>query len=268
MTPIRAQKQNYRNLTSRFAGRVSNLKKPKWSISLLIRVYKKKFDIDMEDFIVPKGGYKSFNSFFTRKLKEGARTVNDGLVSPVDGSIFDFGVIDPDNKIYVKHRHYYIDDLISGDFENLKSYAVFYLSPADYHRVHAGFDMMIESASYLPGTLLSVGKKTVYKKDRVYCRNERIVLYGNSPYGRFCFILIGAMMVGKVKLSFDSGLETNIKRGITAKKEYLQPVHLNKGDEVGYFEMGSSVIVLLEDECLAAMKVKVNEPVRMGEILV
>lgn len=268
MTPVRKQKQNYRNLTSRFAGRVSNLKKPKWSISLLIRVYKKKFGIDMDDFVVPDGGFKTFNGFFTRNLKEGVRKVHDGLVSPVDGSVFDFGVIDLDNKIYVKHQHYYIDDLISGDFKNLKSYAVFYLSPADYHRVHASSEMMIESASYLPGTLLSVGQKTVYKKDRVYCRNERIVLYGNSPYGRFCFILIGAMMVGKVKLSFDSGLQTNIKRGITAKKDYAQPVHLNKGDEVGYFEMGSSVIVLLEDECLSTLKIKVNGTVKMGEILV
>lgn len=268
MCPAKKQKQNYRNLTSRFAGRVSNLKKPKWSIATLIHIYRKKYKINMSDFVVPIGGFKTFNSFFTRNLKPEARQIDDGLVSPVDGTIFDAGNVDPDNKIFVKHKFYYIDDLLCRDFEDLKSYAVLYLSPADYHRVHACFDMEIDRAVYLPGTLLSVRKKTVYKKDRVYCRNERIVLSGNSPYGRFYFILVGALMVGKVKLSFDSGLQTNIKRGVMASKEYSSPIKLKKGDEVGYFEMGSSVIILLEDQCLADLSGRVHEKVKMGQKLV
>jgi phosphatidylserine decarboxylase len=268
MCPAKKQKQNYRNLTSRFAGRVSNLKKPKWSVSMLIHIYRKKYKINMSDFIVPSGGFKSFNSFFTRNLMPGVRKIDEGIVSPVDGTIFDAGVVDPDNKIFVKHKFYYIDDLLCGDFEDLKSYAVLYLSPADYHRVHACFDMEIDRAVYLPGTLLSVRKKTVYKKDMVYCRNERIVLSGTSPYGRFYFILVGALMVGKVKLSFDSGLQTNIKRGVMASKEYLTPVQLKKGDETGYFEMGSSVLILLEDNCLAELSGRVHEKVRMGQKLV
>lgn len=268
MSPAKKQKQNYRNLTSRFAGRVSNLKKPRWSVSMLIHIYRKKYNINMSDFVVPSGGFKSFNSFFTRNLKSGARKIEAGLVSPVDGTIFDAGNVDPDNKIFVKHKFYYIDDLLGNDFDNVKSYAVLYLSPADYHRVHACFDMNIERAVYLPGTLLSVRKKTVYKKDSVYCRNERIVLSGSSPYGRFYFILIGALMVGKVKLSFDSGLQTNIKRGVTASKEYSSPVILKKGDETGFFEMGSSVIILLEDNCLSELKNHVHEIVKMGQQLV
>lgn len=268
MCPAKKQKQNYRNLTSRFAGRVSNIKKPKWSVSMLIHIYRKKYKINMSEFVVPTGGFKSFNSFFTRNLKSGVRKIDEGIVSPVDGTIFDAGNVDPDNKIFVKHKFYYIDDLLGSEFDNLKSYAVLYLSPADYHRVHACFDMNIERAVYLPGTLLSVRKKTVYKKDRVYCRNERIVLSGTSPYGRFYFILVGALMVGKVKLSFDSGLQTNIKHGVMASKEYTTPVQIKKGDETGFFEMGSSVILLLEDNSLASLKDRVHEKVIVGQKLV
>lgn len=268
MNKPKPQKQNYRNLTSRLAGYLSNLKRPRWVINLLIFSYRKKYKINLDEYVIPENGFKSFNSFFTRKIKEINRIIGEGLVSPVDGSVFDFGLIDPDNKIFVKHKHYYIDDLICDDFENLKSYAVLYLSPANYHRVHACFDMEIESVSYLPGTLLSVRKKTVYKKDRVYCRNERIVLTGKSPYGRFNFILVGALMVGKVRLSFDSGLRTNIRKGIFAKKVYDFPVVIDKGDEVGYFEMGSSVIILLEDDCLKSLNKPVHAPVKMGEPIV
>lgn len=267
MHKAKIQKQNYRNLTSRMAGSLSNLKRPRWFVNSLIKVYKKKYKIDMEGYLTPEKGFRNFNSFFTRKLQDVDRVIGDGLVSPVDGSIFDFGTIDRDNKIFVKHKYYYIDDLICDDFENLNSYVVLYLSPANYHRVHACFDMQIESATYLPGTLLSVRKKTVYKKDRVYCRNERIVVTGNSSYGRFNFVLVGAMMVGKVKLSFDSGLKTNIRNGTFARKLYNQPVNIKKGDEVGYFEMGSSVIILLEDKCLANLNRPINAHVRMGETI-
>jgi len=268
MDKRKPQKQNYRNFTSRLAGYLSNLKRPRWFVRFLIYFYKKKYRIQLSEFIVPAKGFRSFNSFFTRKLATGMRPLGEGLVSPVDGSVFDFGSVDPDNKIYVKHRHYYIDDLIGDDFENVSSYAVLYLSPANYHRVHAGFDMEIESTSYLPGTLLSVGKRTVKRKDRVYCRNERIVIHGKSAYGRFYFILVGALMVGKVKLSFDSGLKTNIRKGINSKKTYKFPVVIEKGDEIGYFEMGSSVIILLEDPCLATIKKPIQSQIKFGETLV
>lgn len=265
MVNKKPQKQNYRNLASRIAGYLCNLKRPSWLVRLLIFIYRKKYKINLSDFIKPAKGYKTFNSFFTRKIKEVLRPIDEGLVSPVDGSVFDYGLIDPDNKIYVKFRHYYIDDLICSEFENLKSYVVLYLSPADYHRVHASFDMTIDSVSYLPGTLFSVGKKTVYKKDRVYCRNERIVVRGTSPYGKFYFILVGAMMVGKVKLTFDSVLRTNIRKGIYAEKKYKTPVQIKKGEELGYFEMGSSVIILLESDCLSKLEKNVSSPLKMGE---
>ncbi|MDD3741539.1 MAG: archaetidylserine decarboxylase [Bacteroidales bacterium] len=262
------QKQNYRNLASRIAGYLSNRKRPSWLAKILICIFKKKYSIDLSEFIVPENGFKTFNSFFTRKLKDDARIIGDGIISPVDGSVFDFGSVDPDNKIFVKFKYYYIDDLINGEFDNMSSYAVFYLAPSDYHRVHASFDMKIDEISYLPGTLFSVKEKTVYKKDRVYCRNERIVIHGNCEFGKFYFILVGALIVGKVKLCFDSELKTNIRKGLYSKKKYNSAIEIKKAEEVGYFEMGSSVIILLENKCLSSIIKPVKSAIKFGETIV
>jgi len=261
------QKQNYRNFFSRMAGKFSNAKKPKWFVKSVIKLWKKKYKIDLDEYVIPPNGFKTFNSFFTRTFKEGARQISEGVASPVDGYIFDFGKINGDDKIYVKFKHYYVDDLICDKYEEMSSYAVLYLSPANYHRVHASFDMEIADISYLPGTLRSVKPKVVYKKDSVYCRNERIVIHGQSEYGNFYMILVGALLVGKTKLSFDSGLQTNIKKGVASKRTYESPIKINKGDEVGYFEMGSSVILLMKDERLANIKFPLNSPIKVGNPL-
>ena len=267
MPAPKQQKQNYRNFFSRIAGMVANTKKPKWCVNLVINIWKKRYKINLSEYIVPTSGFKSFNALFTRTLKPGVRPISEGLVSPVDGFIFDFGKISGDNKIYVKFKHYYIDDLICDVYDDISSYAVLYLSPANYHRVHASFDMEITDISYLPGTLRSVKPKVIYKKDRVYCRNERIVIHGKSEYGNFYMILVGALLVGKTKLSFDSGLQTNIKKGEASKRVYESSIHIKKGDEVGYFEMGSSVILFLNDERLSKIKFPLNSPVSMGNTL-
>ncbi|HOD87911.1 MAG: phosphatidylserine decarboxylase [Bacteroidales bacterium] len=267
MSNSKNNKQNYRNLSSRFIGKFSNIKKPRCLVNAVIKLYKRYYKIDLNGFVVPENGFESFNSFFTRKLKVGVRPISNGIVSPIDGSLFDFGKISSENKIYVKHKHYFIDELIISDYDGLKSYAVFYLSPANYHRVHASFDMKIESAVYLPGTLRPVKEKTINKRNRVYCRNERIVLFGNSEYGKFACVLVGALFVGKVKLSFDSELQTNIKRGIVAEKKYKKEVVIKKGEEIGYFEMGSSVILLLESDIFENMKLELKTSLKMGQSL-
>lgn len=267
MPTQKPQKQNYRNFFSRMAGKLANSTKPRWFVRGVMKIWRKKYKVDLSEYVVPPNGYKTFNSFFTRNLKPGTRPINDGLVSPVDGFIFDFGKITGDNKIYVKFKHYYVDDLICDEYENMSSYAVLYLSPANYHRVHAAFDMEITDISYLPGTLRPVKPKVVYKKDRVYCRNERIVIHGKSEYGKFYMILVGALFVGKTKLSFDSGLQTNIKKGVASKRIYDTPIYINKGEEVGYFEMGSSVILFMDDERLANIKLPLNSPIRVGNNL-
>ncbi len=264
----KAQKQNYRNFWSRIAGKLANSRKPGWFVRGFTKLWIRKYKIDLSEYIIPPAGFKTFNSFFTRSLKPGVRQISDGITSPVDGFIFDFGKITGDNKIYVKFKHYYLDDLICREYEPMSSYSVLYLSPANYHRVHACFDMKISDIYYIPGTLRPVKPKVVFKKDSVYCRNERIVIHGSSEYGKFYMILVGALVVGKTKLSFDSGLQTNIKNGVVSTKTYTTPIEIKKGEEVGYFEMGSSVILLMDDERLAGIKFPINSPLMMGNTLV
>jgi phosphatidylserine decarboxylase len=262
------QKQNYRNLTSRIVGHLSNVKHPRWLVRLAVRIFKNKYNISLDEYEVPETGFETFNSFFSRKLKYGKRPLGEGLVSPVDGFVLDYGPVNPNNKIYVKQKHYYVDDIILEDITELKSYCILYLSPSNYHRVHASFDMTIDKVTYLPGTLRPVNNKTINRKNHVYCRNERIVILGDSAYGKFRFVLIGAMLVGKTKLSFDAEMQTNMKKGKYSYTKYEKPVFLKKGEELGYFEMGSSVILLLEEEYLQDIPHKKGEAVKMGESLV
>jgi phosphatidylserine decarboxylase len=246
-------------------GYLSNLEKPKCVLRWFIKRFRQKYNIDLSEYIVPEDGFKTFNLFFTRKLKTGQRTIEPGIISPVDGFIFDYGVVNPENKIHVKFKHYYIQNLIFEDITNLKSYAVLYLSPSNYHRVHASFDMSIDSIKYLPGTLRSVREKIVEKRNGVYCRNERIVIHGKSEFGEFYFIFVGAIFVGKVKLSFYSNFETNIKKAKQSQQLLDEPIFIKKGEELGYFEMGSSIILLMENDNLKNLNKNINTPIKVGQ---
>lgn len=258
-------KQNIRNKTSRVAGLFAEFKHPKFYVNWVIEKWKKVYNISMDEYVIPDGGFQNFNEFFTRKLKPECRPILDGIVSPVDCSIFDYGYITPLKRIHVKGRMYNVHELTNEEESDMQSYCVFYLSPCNYHRVHACFDMKINKITYHPGTLFSVKEKTIKKRERVYCKNERIILHGDSDYGKFQFIFVGAMMVGKVKLSFEKNIETNIKKGKYFKYTFDTYKEIKKGEELGYFEMGSSVILLLENNYLANIFFRVDENVKMGE---
>ncbi len=262
------QKQNYRNAISRVAGYIANISRPKFFVKTIIKLYVKFYKIDLSQFIVPENFFETFNDFFTRKIKDNLRIIQEDIVSPIDGALLDCGKVNKEQKITVKDRTYFLTDLLGTEFKNLKSYAVFYLAPGNYHRVHAGFDMNITDIKYLPGTLRPVKIKVIDKRDRVYCRNERIIITGDCKYGKFYFILVGALFVGKIKLSFDSGLSTNIRKGIASEKIFPEKIIIQKGKEVGYFEMGSSVVIVMEDECLNNLDPEKNSNLQYGRSLI
>lgn len=264
------QKQNYRNFASRIAGYVSNIKKPRCFVKFLIALFGLIYRIKLDEYIVPIGGFVSFNDFFTRKIKTQYRPLSDAkIVSPVDGKIVDYGIIDNEKKIFVKHNFYYLEDLIS-DYHNLNynSYIIIYLSPRNYHRVHTPFSCKINTVDYFPGTLFSVRNKTVMKRDNVFCRNERIVINGSSENGNFCLVMVGAMIVGKIKLSFDDEIQTNIKKGSRIQKYYKPEIIIEKGEELGLFELGSTVILLMSDNSLNNVVKLKNSEVKVGEAIV
>jgi phosphatidylserine decarboxylase len=261
------QKQNYRNGASRIAGFLANIKKPKCFVNLYIYLFSKYYKIKLEKFIIPEKKFKSFNDFFTRKYKpEYIEISEENLISPVDGFLLENGEVSQEKILRVKDKDYYLKDLTGeANLEPFNSYAVLYLAPGNYHRVHASFNMIIHKIKYIPGTLRSVKTKVINKRERVYCRNERIILSGESVFGKFCFILIGALFVGKIRLCFESGLSSNIRKGLASIKEYQDPITINKGEELGYFEMGSSVVIVLEDEILKQITLKENHIINFGK---
>ncbi len=261
------QKQNFRNVASRIVGYFANISKPVFFVKIMVKLYALYYKIDLNEFEVPQNYFKNFNEFFTRKYKENTRKIEEGLISPVDGYLLDKGKVNLGQIINVKNKDYFLVDLLGHKYKNLNSYAVLYLAPGNYHRVHAPFDMKITEIKYLPGTLRPVKINVINKKERVYCRNERVVIVGDSKYGKFYFILVGALFVGKVKLAFESGLRTNIRRGIASVKEYKESIKITKGEEVGYFEMGSSVVIVMENKCLDNLDLDKNHEIYFGTSL-
>ncbi|MDR2834599.1 MAG: archaetidylserine decarboxylase [Bacteroidales bacterium] len=261
-------KQNYRNKTSRATGSAANWTSPKWLVRYAINKFIKTNKISLSEYIVPEKGFKTFNDFFTRKIKPELRPIENGLVSPVDGEIFDFGYVNHTKKIFVKGTYFYVNQLTLEEYSDKKSFCVFYLAPNNYHRVHACFDMIINKIQYVPGTLFPVKEKSIQKNTDVYCRNERIILSGESNFGDFQFIFVGAFNVGKIKLSFDS-CQSNIKKAKITTYDYKDtPIIVKKGEEVGYFEMGSSVILLLDNENLYKAHLEIKQKIKMGETVI
>lgn len=256
-----------RNKLSAFVGRLADKQLPGWILKSFIRRYIKSFKIDITEYDFKLNTVKTFNEFFSRKLLEGRREFKAGIASPVEGFVSYFGKIVNQELVQVKGRNYSFGELIGESAAHCEesSYVTIYLSPADYHRIHAPFDMQIEYMRYIPGTLLSVSLDTIAREDKVYCRNERIILKGKSEYGDFCFILVGAVIVGKIKLSFDDTV-SNCKKSLI-EKEFNDPVIIKKGSEIGCFEMGSTVILTLNNDRLADINRGLNSRIILGESL-
>jgi len=258
-------KRSYRNTVSRIAGRVANFSRPAFFVRFYSKLYAKFYSININEFEIPKGGFKTFNSFFTRKVKPEFRKIESGIISPVDGLIYDNGVIDKDRHIYVKHKFFSVKELLKREYSKLESFVVFYLSPSHYHRVHAPFDMKITNISYIPGNLRSVRESIILKTEELYCKNERIVLYGDSEYGKFAFIFVGALVVGKIKLSFEEKTASNRRKACCNNITYDAPHLINKGEELGFFEMGSSVIILSENKMYEKLKFIASTDLKFGQ---
>ena len=240
------------NTLSRIVGRLANRNINKHLLRFVIKRYINFFKIDMEEYDLDLTKVENFNTFFTRKLKEDSRTWGKGICSPVDGKVLSFGTIEKDMLFQVKGKDYAASELtgesgrVEGSFINL------YLSPANYHRVHAPFDMKIEQIRHIPGKLLSVSKKNATTVDKLYLKNERVIISGNSVYGRFHFVFVGATNVGSIRLSCFPEFRSNIKN--SRLTEWFVDKEVRKSDELGLFEMGSTIIMILSSTDLEKCK--------------
>ncbi len=250
---------------TRILGWLSNTRFPGLIVRTAIRIYIKIYHIDLSIYDFDIRTAKTFNAFFTRRLKPGVRTLEDGIVSPSDGYYFNGGLLKKARIIQCKGFSSDQNKITTmGAFDH-GSFATIYLSPGDYHRVHAPFDMTIDRLAFIPGKLYPVNEKSVLKVPELYCKNERVVLSGTSSYGRFYIVFIGAMIVGKTILSF----EPYWKELIRKKQRFDREVQyeMAKFEELGYFELGSTVLLIMEDEILNDIALQPVSRVLVGQHL-
>ena len=219
----------------------------------LIRWFVGRYAVNMAEAANPDiGSYQSFNEFFTRSLREGARPIADAnYVSPVDGAISQIGEIDGDQIFQAKGHHYSTAALLGGDavlaakFHD-GSFATLYLSPKDYHRIHMPCDGRLTRMVYVPGALFSVNPTTARGVPGLFARNERVVCVFESADGPFVLTLVGATIVGSMATAWH-GVVNPPRSSDVREWNYANDDHqvfLKKGDEMGRFLLGSTVVML------------------------
>ena len=224
--------------------------------NFLIRHFVSIYKIDVEEAALPvPDGYPSFNEFFTRQLADGARPIDssaDAIISPVDGTVSAAGNIDSDMLLQAKGMHYSLSDLLMTDIADVDrfsngSFATLYLAPHNYHRVHCPLSADLVTARYVPGDLYSVNEFTVSLLPNLFTRNERLIFHFNCDAGPFIVVLVGALHVGSISTPWTGQIRPR-RRGVVQDIDILKrgyPVNVNKGDLLGWFNMGSTVIILL-----------------------
>ena len=251
-----------------FAGKVANAKS-RTRVTRLIRWFVGRYDVNMAEAQNPDvASYASFNDFFTRSLRIDARPLASAdFVSPVDGAISQFGAIQDDQIFQAKGHHYSTSALLGGDEVlaqkfNDGCFATLYLSPKDYHRIHMPCDGVLTRMIYVPGALFSVNPTTARGVPGLFARNERVVCVFDSEHGSFALVLVGATIVGSMATvwhgvvnppreneirTWDYPPVTAVGATVTAS---VTATRLRKGDEMGRFLLGSTVVMLFPKNTL------------------
>jgi len=217
----------------------------------VIKRFVAQYRVNMSEAANPDiASYATFNDFFTRALKPGARPLADApWICPVDGTISQFGPTDQDRIVQAKGHHYTITQLVGGDaklaerFEH-GSFATLYLSPRDYHRVHMPCDGRVMRMIYVPGSLFSVNPTTARGVRGLFARNERVVCVFESPRGPFVMTLVGATIVGSIATVWHGRVNAPRRGRIREWRYEDRKILLKRGDEMGRFMLGSTVVVL------------------------
>jgi phosphatidylserine decarboxylase len=235
---------------TQYAGTVASRRRGERT-TRLIRWFVRKYGVDMTEAANPEiASYPTFNEFFTRALRPGARPLADAdLVCPVDGAISQFGAIERDQIFQAKGHRYSTTALVGGDamlaapYEN-GHFATLYLSPKDYHRIHMPCDGRLRRMIHVPGDLFSVNPTTARGVPGLFARNERVVCIFDAAHGPFALVLVGATIVGSMATVWHGVV--NPPRGATLREWRYDdaPVVLKQGDEMGRFLLGSTVVLL------------------------
>lgn len=258
------------------AACLANIKIPAIK-NYLIRYFIRKYDVNMAEAREENlDNYADFNAFFIRHLKPGCRPIaNVDIVSPVDGYVSEIGSIDSGRLLQAKGRHYSIHELLACEKElssNFESgvFATLYLSPQDYHRVHMPIDATLKEMIYVPGKLFSVQPATARIVPKLFARNERLVVFFDTPAGLMAMVLVGATIVGAIGTSWHGDIVRSHKRShLIYPTNTKMGASLQQAAEMGYFKLGSTVIVLFADGQHVQWQshLRAGNKIRFGEAL-
>lgn len=234
----------------------------------LISAFIRRFNVDMREALEPDyRAYASFNDFFTRALKHGARPIGEGITSPADGALSRYGRIAAGELIQAKGQRFSVRALLGGDAALAEtftggSFATVYLSPRDYHRVHMPVSGTLRETIYVPGRLFSVNQATAEHVPGLFARNERLVCLFDTEHGPLAVVLVGAMIVAAIETVW-AGQVTPLA-GTPQRTRLDQPIRLEKGAELGRFKLGSTVVMCSAnpvsfDDFTAGAKVQMGE---------
>jgi len=236
---------------SRLVLRATRVRTP-WFKNWLVRGFLKLYPIDMTEAAQgDPSSFGSFNEFFTRALKPGARTIAadpDAIACPVDGAISEAGKIDGERLLQAKGRSFSLTELLAAQpwaksFEG-GSFATIYLAPFNYHRVHMPLRGDLKDTVYVPGRLFSVNAVTASHVPNLFARNERVLTLFDTAFGQVALVMVGALNVGSMATVWAGDITPAARRVVTRLP--VPHVSLEKGAELGRFNMGSTVILLFQ----------------------
>jgi phosphatidylserine decarboxylase len=240
----------------------------------LIGGFLKLYSVEMSDAVQPDPfGYGSFNEFFTRALKPEKRRFApepDAILCPVDGTVSEAGPIDADLLLQAKGRRYSLSDLLAAQswaahFEG-GSFATIYLAPFNYHRIHMPLQGRLLNTVFVPGRLFSVNSLTAQHVPKLFARNERVLTHFDTAHGEFALVLVGALNVGSIATVWAGDIAPAARREIAVLP--AQSVQLQRGAELGRFNMGSTVVLLFQaGRARWLPEVKAGLTVRLGQSL-
>lgn len=261
---------------SRLAGFLAN-NQNRWLKNYLINWFIGRYQVNMQEAVEENPAvYPTFNHFFTRALKPSLRPLaseENAISSPVDGIISQYGEIKGSNIFQAKGLDYTLSGLLAKPAEQVKAFnsglfATFYLAPRDYHRVHLPINGKLCAMQYVPGQLFSVNPTTVINIDNLFARNERVICWFDTVVGPVVVVLVGAMLVASVATTWHGQVTVPKARNKQVSDwDYQQAnIQLARGDELGHFQLGSTVILLFPANSLEwETKLTVGRAVKMGE---
>ncbi|WP_372371334.1 archaetidylserine decarboxylase [Candidatus Uabimicrobium sp. HlEnr_7] len=258
-----------KNLLSYIVGVFMSLKLPQFILKPIIKTFCRAYRVNIEEAQPAK--YRSFNEFFTRALRAECRPIDqhvENIVSPVDGIIGCGGEITDETLIQAKGRNYSLGAFVANEeYRNLflgGTYLTIYLSPSHYHRIHTPIAGTVESLNYIPGKLYPVNPFAINNIDHIFSKNERLISLMDSPTsGKVAVVKVGATNVGKIKVVYDTITSNNFwRKGVY--KTY-ENVHLEKCEELGRFELGSTVVLLFQKGKVKLTCTEPDSSVRLGE---